>query len=127
MPKLGQPSNRKNLSIITQPWFVIILVCSCFAILTPKIFLPLFMQITGFNKPEPKNDPFNPSRPPNMPNPRGSPHGPGGARPNPHGSGPRPPPGSFNPNYQQQTTTGSSSKGSLLTYLLPVYAIGKFC
>ena len=126
MSKLFTPA-KKNTSFMTQPWFVIVLVFSCFAILTPKIFMPLFMQMFGINKPDAKSS-LNERAPPRMrgPGPRGGPSGGGGPQPPPqhHAENPRdgfarpPSPAAYTPQ------TGGSQSKSLLTFLLPVYAVG---
>jgi hypothetical protein len=111
---------KKNLSIITKPWFVIIVCLICFGILTPKIFMPLFRQLTGTGKSEDRNTQTNNirMRPPMPPK-----SGPGGDQADFSRSGPqfgRQPAGS--PTYGGQT--GGSSSKSLLSFLLPVYATG---
>ena len=56
MKKAFSPKQKPtNMGFVTQPWFVIALVLICFGILTPKIFLPLFMQIFGLNKVDNRN------------------------------------------------------------------------
>lgn len=61
MKKLFSPKPQKlrnndsqAVNILTSPLFVVGLVVVCFGILTPKIFMPLFMQIFGLNKPQPE-------------------------------------------------------------------------
>jgi hypothetical protein len=118
-------NKKKNLSIITQPWFVIVVVISCFGILTPKIFMPLFRQITGGSTSSSNNNhntmPHN-MRPMRGPGPRD--HGPGsdGARSSPHFGG-RGGGGGPQPAYAPQQSQSSNSK-SMLSFLLPVYATG---
>ena len=53
-PQKLRNNDSQVVSILTSPLFVVGLVVVCFGILTPKIFMPLFMQIFGFNKQEPK-------------------------------------------------------------------------
>jgi hypothetical protein len=118
--KLVKPK-EKSLSIFTRPWFVIAIVCSCFAVLTPKIFLPLFRQLLGFGREEEKSQTNDRFPPPNL-RQRSAPSPPpataeGGSEYSRMG----PQFGRAPPAYSAQT--GSSGK-SLLTFLLPVYAIG---
>ncbi|CAF0849507.1 unnamed protein product [Brachionus calyciflorus] len=112
---------KKNpkLSFYTQPWFVLAVVLACFAILTPKIFIPLFKQIFGIKNSEPSSTHTNTDRfpPPNM---RSRQPPSMSQEDTPHHIGGRP-----NPLYNPQTHGSSSSSGkSILTFLLPVYAVG---
>ena len=100
------------MGILTRPWFVLAIVVTCFGILTPKIFIPLFRQMLGLTMgvQEQQQPPFHDRvPPPNMRMNRGGDFG----RPGPrhHSSG----------QDTAATTTGSKS---MLNFLLPVYAIG---
>lgn len=110
-------NSKKNekLSFYTQPWFVIGIVLTCFAVLTPKIFVPIFHQVIGTKNIEPISNNNDRLPPPHlrsryMPN-----HNPNDG---PQQFG-RP-----NPLYNPQTQGSSSSGKSILTFFLPVYAIG---
>jgi hypothetical protein len=101
------------MNVITKPWFVLAIVISCFAILTPKIFIPLFYQLVGYG-PIRKDNPHSFDRvpPPSMRANREF------ARPGPHHH-------SVPPAAPQSLHQGSGGgKSSMLTFLLPVYAIG---
>ena len=132
LKNLGKPAKESGgiMVMFTKPWFVIGIVVVCFAILTPKIFLPLFRQITGIGKP---NEPANQNDFHNMPphlrmrNSRIPPrdnlesdrdYARPGAGPQFGRSGPGP-----GHNTYSTPQSGSSSK-SILTFLLPVYAVG---
>ena len=134
--KKGEKSGEKTISIFARPWFVIALVVTCFAILTPKIFLPLLRQLFGYGSSKESSYEYEGETnggekflPPKL-------RGRGG------GAGPGVPPfhdhaesgghaGEFSrsgPQFGRQAyapaqTTGGSSK-SILSFLLPVYAIG---
>ncbi len=113
-----KPKQSQSMSIITSPWFVIGLVVVCFGILTPKIFMPLFMQLFGFNTPESKAR-VDHNMDPRMRPPHGRPPlNQGEARSSPQFGRPGP------AAYSQQPAESGSGKSSLLTMLLPVYAIG---
>ena len=138
---------EKPLSIFARPWFVIALVVTCFAILTPKIFLPLLRQFFGFGaSSSTSSTTFEESTgenfmPPNLRNRPGA--GPSAGSSSSSGSSKMPyhdtsssntGPGDFprsssgpqfgRQSYTPSTTTQGSSKSSVLSYLLPVYAIG---
>jgi hypothetical protein len=120
-------SNDQETSIFTRPWFVAVVVFSCFAVLTPKIFVPLFRQIFGLGRSEQEG--HSDHMPPHLrmrypPSAHQSASASGSApserpiRAAPQFGRPGP---SFGP---QATPTGSSSSRSLLNFLLPVYAVG---
>jgi hypothetical protein len=126
--KHKEPNNSGIMVIFTKPWFVIGIVVTCFAILTPKIFIPLFKQIFGLNKPaqDPNNDFYMDKMPPHLRmrhsriTPPRSSDGDEFSR-----SGPGPQFGRSGPSAAPSYTpqSGSSSK-SMLSFLLPVYAVG---
>lgn len=112
-------TKEKSISIFARPWFVVAIVCSCFAVLTPKIFLPLFRQLLGFGREDEKVSANNDRFPPPNLRQRNPPASADGGSEYPR-AGPqfgRPP-----PTYSPQSSSGSGR--SLLTFLLPVYAIG---
>ncbi len=112
-----KPQQSQSMSILTSPYFVVGLVVVCFGILTPKIFMPLFMQLFGLNSHESKAK-VDQIMDPRMRSPHGRPPlNQGEARSSPQFG--RPGPASYN-----QPAEASSGKSSLLTMLLPVYAIG---
>lgn len=129
MAKRSQKSNIQedsNFSIFTKPWFVLAIVFVCFAILTPKIFIPIFRQLIGI-KPDTETHTQSDRMPP--PHMRSS---------HPPSMPPSPDPSEFSrstpqfgrpgPSYAPHAQPGSSSNSkSLLTFLLPVYAIGIGC
>lgn len=98
-----------NTSIFTKPWFVLAIIVVCFAILTPKIFIPLFKQAFGLTKPTnvPFND-FNEGSAPRMEQMRR----PTNSRPIPQQQ------------HQHQQPQQSTSKSSMLTFVVPMYAVG---
>jgi hypothetical protein len=106
------------MGIVTRPWFVLAIVVTCFGILTPKIFIPLFKQILGLTTPHVTEGGVPSGErvpPPNMRMPRSAPDFHHRSQ---HGS---PGPGGGS---QGTSTTGGSSSKSMLNFLLPVYAIG---
>lgn len=116
-PRPNKPSPAKkeesSLNFLVSPWFVIALVVICFAILTPKIFLPMFMGFMGLNSPaEPTTHNFaDPRTRGNGMPPQGDPRaGPQFGRPG--------------PGYGQPPAAPAQGKSSLLTFLLPIYAVG---
>jgi hypothetical protein len=124
--KKKDASDENKGSFFIRPWFVISVVVACFAILTPKIFLPLFNQIFGFtsNNNNVIEDSFAPNmrRNQQMPPPTDQTTQKSNqySRPGPNfgrGNGPA-------AGFSQQMQTGSSSSKSLLNFLLPIYAIG---
>ena len=115
---------EKTISIFARPWFVIALVVICFAILTPKIFLPLFRQMFGYTK-ETKaqlgEDGGEGFMPPNLR------HRGGGKMPPSQASQDSPEFSRTGPQFGRQSYTPTQSTGgskSVLSYLLPVYAVG---
>ena len=123
---------EKSISIFARPWFVIALVITCFAILTPKIFLPLLRQLFGYGTSKETSSLYGEDlvgegfAPPNLRN-RGS------KIPNPSafqetsGSGPGADFARSGPQFGRQAYAPSQTTGvskSVLSYLLPVYAIG---
>jgi hypothetical protein len=94
-----------NSSIFTKPWFVLTIIVVCFAILTPKIFMPLFKQAFGLTKST--SVPLNEyvSGAPRMEQMR---------RPTNTRSMPQ----------QQQQQQQTTSKSSMLTFVVPMYAVG---
>lgn len=133
LKNIGKPKENPSgfMMMFTKPWFVIGIVVACFAILTPKIFLPLFRQLFGFGRSNQENenaDLYNMQKMPphlKMRHAHISPRKSGDSlesdysRPGPNPQFGRSGPGPGSVSHQ----SGSSSK-SLLTYLLPVYAIG---
>lgn len=123
----------QQISIFARPWFVIGLVVICFAILTPKIFMPLMRQLLGYEK-SPTESSFEGESnggerfmPPNIRSRGGA--GAGGSPPgqeHPHSSVPEfsrsGPQFSRKAAYTPAQSTGGSK--SFLSFLLPVYAIG---
>lgn len=105
----------EKLSFYTQPWFVVGIVLTCFAVLTPKIFVPLFRQLIGIKNTEPSSNNFDRLPPPHL-RTRYMPNQSPNEAPTQFG---RP-----NPLYNPQTQGSSSSGKSILTFFLPVYAIG---
>ena len=138
---INTKKSEKPLSIFARPWFVVALVVTCFAILTPKIFLPLLRQLFGYGKEASSSSSSSSSfdensngenfLPPNLRNRGGAPSPSSGKMPFHHDAPPNPGPGDFprssGPQFGRQaftpTTTGGT-KSSVLSYLLPVYAIG---
>ena len=101
-------------NLFTKPWFIASIVFACFAIITPKILLPLFKQIFGFNE--------QPSSAPNLNhhsferrNPQSVMH---------KSAGNIPLQSRVPPQTQQTDQTSSSSSRSILVFILPIYAIG---
>lgn len=117
-----QQQAQSNLSIFTQPWFVLAIVFACFAVLTPKIFIPIFRQITGIGRvesPQSTTNHYDRVPPPNLRSRQPVAESADYSRPGPQFGRPGP---SYAP--QTQGTGGGSSNKSLLTFLLPVYAVG---
>ncbi|RNA12387.1 Resistance to inhibitors of cholinesterase 3 [Brachionus plicatilis] len=111
---MGSKKSEK-LSFYTQPWFVVGVVLSCFAVLTPKIFVPLFRQLVGIKSTEPNLNSHDRLPPPNLRSRYSSNQNPNEAQ----AQFGRP-----NPLYNPQAQGSSSSGKSILTFFLPVYAIG---
>ncbi len=108
------------MGVVTRPWFVLAIVVTCFGILTPKIFIPLFRQMLGLTQllqDQQTGEASSRDRfpPPSMRSPRSSPdiH---------HRSAPHSPQHAAGANTHGSTTGGSSSK-SMLNLMLPVYAV----
>jgi hypothetical protein len=114
MAKIKDERSNNGLSVFTKPWFVLAVVVVCFAILTPKIFLPIFKQLLGFGAKENSENFNNVDRiPPRMrqgPSPADSNH------PKPQFGRPGPMP--------HTTQQSASSSKSFLNFLLPIYAVG---
>jgi hypothetical protein len=129
LKNLGKPpkENTGIMVMFTKPWFVIGIVIVCFAILTPKIFLPLFRQITGIGK---TNDPVNQNDFNNMPphlrmrNSRIPPRESLETDRDYSRPGVGPQFGRAGPGPSHSTHQSGSSSKSILTFLLPVYAVG---
>ena len=122
---MGKKSvSKKSVSVLTNPWFVVIVIVGCFAILTPKIFLPLLKQLTGVGKSDTSQAGHGDDRlPPNM-------------RMHPPAPSMHQEPGEYSragPQFGRPSPTsythqsGSSVSKSFLSFLLPVYAIGIGC
>jgi hypothetical protein len=99
-------------NLFTKPWFIGSIVFCCFAIITPKILLPLFKQIFGLNEPPSSNSVHNSFE---RRNPQSVMHKSAGNIPL-QSRGP--------PQQQQQEQTSTSSTRSILVFILPIYAIG---
>lgn len=108
------------LGLMTRPWFVLAIVVTCFGILTPRIFIPIFRQMMNMimgTEDRSHHDQIN-RMPPGMRMPsRG---GPGVDYPS-SGGRPHPQQHAVRTDQASQPTSGSRS---LLNFLLPVYAIG---
>lgn len=107
-------TDSQSMSLLTRPWFVLTIVFVCFAILTPKIFLPLFRQIFGLNS-EPNESVNDRFAPPPMRKPSVAVPGENTGRQFPGRPG---------PSFGATQAGGGSSSRSVLTFLLPVYAVG---
>jgi hypothetical protein len=93
-------------SLFTKPWFVASIVFGCFAIITPKILIPLFKQLFGYTSDT--NDRRSPQQ----------------QQPVHYRSNNNMPRSSFAASNQQQDQQGSSTSRSILVFILPIYAVG---
>lgn len=102
-------------NIFMKPWFIASIVFGCFAVLMPKIIIPLYKQLFSINKPstDTYDRRINPVQPQVQPQSSSAErHG-----PSPFGAG-----AAYQ--RQQQETQSSFSSKSILTFILPVYAVG---
>ena len=96
-------------TLFTKPWFVASLVFGCFAIITPKILIPMFKQIFGLNEPKVNNEKtFDRRMPPQSVLHKSA-------------SSDLPMRNAF-PAQQEQGS--SSTSRSILVFILPMYAVG---